>query len=307
MSDPAASSSRSTTMDRWKPTPIEIYNPTLLRTDNYVTWRLEAQIHLDNADVWEVVSGVEIKPTNDIHDNWKRKNCLGRSLLLQLVSDVYKGTIYNNKSSADAWKILEDTLDRKPTMHRVNQILDMKKDESKSWNEHIAEFELRWAHVNLKVSTATDTSKPWIQGLKLAFSDLEFKAHLLLRTLPSTMDNIVGNLRTKDELSYSDVLAKILDLRPPDRLCPMSHQKSKKSVPIKSKSTPSSASSASSTIRPGIPPPKECSYCWKRHLPSKGHQDTNCLAAFLKELDGGEAAGSARISQEKGDIGRRLP
>jgi len=139
---------------RWEPTSIKIYNPILLRIDNYMIWRLEVQIHLDNIDVWELVSGAEVKPTTNIHDNWKRKNRQALSLLIQMVSDEYKGLIGNNTSSASAWKILEDTLDRKSvtsTIYPVNQVFDMKKSDAKSWSEHIAEFESRWTSVNSKV------------------------------------------------------------------------------------------------------------------------------------------------------------
>jgi len=292
---------------RWEPTSIKIYNPTLLRTDNYLIWRLEAQIHLDNIDVWELVSGAEVKPTTDTHDNWKRKNRQALSLLIQMVTDEYKGLIGNNNSSASAWKILEDTLDRKSvtsTIYPVNQVFDMKKTDAKSWTEHIAEFESRWTNVNSKVSTATTTSKPWIQGLQLAFSDAEFKAHLLLRTLPPNMDNIVDNLLTKETLSYTDVWTKLLDLShdTPAGSALATYQKPPKKSTNKGKNTASS--SGSSSLRPGIPPAKECSYCWKRHLHSKGHQHTEC-AVLKKAFEEKKAAagtgsgtGAAKIAKE---------
>ena len=200
---------------KWEPTSIKIHNPTLLRTDNYAMWRLEAQIHLDNADVWELVFGEKVKPTSNSHDNWKRKNKQSRSLLIQLVSDEYKGMIGNHASSHDAWKALEDTLDRKnitATIHPVNAIFDMKKEESTPWNSHITEFESRWTVVNSKVSASTTESESWLQGLKLCFNDQKFKAHLLLLTLPPTMDNIVDNMVTKLDLRYSDVQTRLLDL-----------------------------------------------------------------------------------------------
>ena len=109
MSDAAAASSASVA-GRWKPPSIKIFNPTLLRTENYAVWRLEAEIH---ADVWELVSGLEVRPTPNHHDNWKRKNRQARSLLLALVFDEYEGLIGNNKNASEAWKVLEDTLDRK--------------------------------------------------------------------------------------------------------------------------------------------------------------------------------------------------
>jgi len=295
----------TTIAHRWEPTSIKIYNPTLLRTDNYMIWRLEAQIHLDNIDVWELVSGAEVKPTTDIHDNWKRKNRQALSLLIQMVSDEYKGLIGNNISSASAWKILEDTLDRKSvtsTIYPVNQVFDMKKTDAKSWSEHITEFESRWTNVNSKVSTATTTSKLWIQSLQLAFSDAEFKAHLLLRTLPPNMDNIVDNLLTKETLSYTDVWTKLLDLShdpTPAGSALASYQKPPKKSTQKGKYTASaSTSSGSSSLRPGIPPAKECSYCWKRHLPSKGHQHTEC-AVLKKAFEEKKAAGgTAKIAKE---------
>jgi len=112
---------------------------------------------------------------------------------IALVSSEYKNLIRNHKNASEAWKVLENTLDRKSVpsaIYPINQVLYMQKDESKSWNEHIAEFESRWTTANSKVSTATTDSKAQICGLQLVFSEEEFKVHLLLSTLPSTMDNI---------------------------------------------------------------------------------------------------------------------
>ena len=66
--------STTTTIPWWEASSMKIQSPTLLRTDNYALWRLEAQIHLENAGVWGVVNGSDTKPTTDIHDNWSRKN-----------------------------------------------------------------------------------------------------------------------------------------------------------------------------------------------------------------------------------------
>ena len=275
----ATTESSSSSVPKWEPSSIQIHNPTLLRTDNYAIWRLEAQIHLDNADVWEVVSGVEAKPTaEDPHDNWKRKNRQARALLIQLVSDEYKGTIGNHASAPDAWKSLEDTLDRRnitSTMHLVNAILDMKKEDSTSWSSHIEGFESRWSIVNAKVSTASSTSKPpWLEGLKLCFNDQVFKAHLLLRTLPSSMNNFVDNRVRKLDLTYLDVRTSLLNLNQESSPSTTTssaqstshHPQKKKGPPMKPKST----------MQSGAPPSTECSYCRKRNLPSKGHRHTEC-------------------------------
>ena len=110
---PTASSS-STAVPRWEPGPSKISNLFLLRSDNYPLWRLETLIHLEIVDVWGVVSGLEPQPLVDHHHfNWKRANNQARSLLIQLVSDEFKGIIGNHPDSADAWKVIEDTLDRR--------------------------------------------------------------------------------------------------------------------------------------------------------------------------------------------------
>lgn len=46
--------------------------PDYLRADYYPPWKVEAQIHLDNAHVWEVVSGSEVYSSIDTH-SWYQK------------------------------------------------------------------------------------------------------------------------------------------------------------------------------------------------------------------------------------------
>ena len=92
-------------------------------------------------------------------------------------------------------------------------MFDLKKSTTSSWNEYIIEFETLWTAVNTKTSTADQNSKQWICGLKQAFTDEEFKVHILLRNLPSSLDNVVDNLRTKDTISYSDMRTQILELQ----------------------------------------------------------------------------------------------
>ncbi|KAF8419630.1 hypothetical protein BGX38DRAFT_1145243 [Terfezia claveryi] len=147
--------------------------------------------------------------------NWKRKKRQARSLLVQLVSEEFKGTIGIHESSADAWNILQDTLGGKnvtSVIIAINNIFDMKKEPSKSWQEHIIVFEALWNIVAFELSTANAADKFWKQGFRIAFMDKELKAQLLLHTLPSELDKVVYNLRTKTDLRYYDVRTRILDL-----------------------------------------------------------------------------------------------
>ena len=47
------------------------------------------------------------------------------------------------------------------------------------------------------------------------FESPEAKAAVLLHSLPESMNNIVDNLQTKDDLTYDHVYNKLLDLMTP--------------------------------------------------------------------------------------------
>ena len=61
-------------------------------------------------------------------------------------------------------------------------------------------------------AAATDTNK-LAYALKLFFQSSEIKASLLLGSLPETMNNIVENLQTKDNLTYELAYNYLMDLR----------------------------------------------------------------------------------------------
>lgn len=287
---------------RQEPGSVKIQSPTLLHIDNYALWWLEAQIHLNNAGVWTVVNGSEAQPiADDPHDNWKRKNNQVRALLIQLVTDKYKGIVSNYKSSKEAWDLLENTLDHKSVtsmIHPVSVVFDFKKDSSTSWNEHITQFETHFTTVTTKLSTVTSTDKEWQRGLKQSFADQEFKAHLLLCTLPASYNAVVENLHSKSDLTYSETCTRILELSSEsitDGGALLSYQKKiqkKKSQDKRASSKPTTATWQ------GIPSFDECSYCQKCNLPSKNHKHNKC-SVLKKALEEKKAtfSGTAKISQ----------
>ena len=157
----------------------------------------------------------------------------------------------------------------------------------------------------MKTSTADANSKQWVQGFKLCFTDDEFKAHILLCTLPPSMDNIVNNLRTKDPLSYSDMRTQILNVGT-DSSAGSALISTKKPQQKKNNKKSNSSSSSTSSTRPGIPPIDDCSWCWKRFLPSKGHKHSNCAALkkFQDEKNkaSSSSTGSAKLSAATDDV-----
>ncbi|KAF8456004.1 hypothetical protein BGX38DRAFT_1266881 [Terfezia claveryi] len=131
---------------RWEPDSIKIQSPTLLRTENYALWRLEAQIHLNNAGVWSVVNGCDTKPT--VEDPLEIMNLLR---MLGIFSLDHK-----NVTS---------------TIHHVSSVFNFKKDPSATWNKCVAQFESLYTTVTFKLFTITTSDKEWQQGLKQSFSD----------------------------------------------------------------------------------------------------------------------------------------
>ena len=59
---------------------------------------------------------------------------------------------------------------------------------------------------------STDTSE-LTYWLNFILTLLEAKASFLLTSLPSTMDNIIDNLRSKDKTTWEDVYNHVFDLK----------------------------------------------------------------------------------------------
>lgn len=295
----------------WVAPNIKISNPYYLTNENYAVWCKRAKVHLRNAGVWGVVIGTEPKPTgDDPYDNWTRKNYHALDLLIQMVSeDTFITQIGDAETASGAWKDLENMLDRKnvtSVMHPINALLDLKKDESTTWQAHIADFEARWNTIVTKVSSADSSSKAWLQGLRQCFSDTEYKAHLLLRTVPASLSNVVDNLQTKADITYTDVRTKLLDLQSESTttgsgLIATSNKK-KSSTSKSATSGKASASSASSASSKKSAPKDECTYCWKRNLTPRKHKHTECpilkKALEEKKASSGSASGSAKIAHD---------
>jgi len=95
------------------------------------------------------------------------------------------------------------------------------------------------------------------------FESPKAKAAILLHSVPESMNNIVDNLQTKEDLTYHYVYNKLLDLKTPATVS-SADNKEYKSADVKGKGKenrrePSRKGPLATT--------KECSYC-KKHLPT---------------------------------------
>ena len=100
---------------------------------------------------------------------------------------------------------------------------------------HINQYDTLWNRLHLRCSTASPTDRytlPFV--FKSVFESPEAKAALLLRSLPESMNNIVDNLQTKEDLTYDHVYNKLLDLKIPTAVS-SADNKAYKSADIKGK------------------------------------------------------------------------
>ena len=263
---------------------MKIPDTTKLTSSNYSVWKNSAKIFLTALGVWGVTSGTEKKPEVDYHENWSRKNNYARMILVTLVSEEFQPIIRQSDDASKAWKDLEDTLDRRnvlSTFHTLNALLYIQKSESTTVTAHLHSYEQNWNRLVEKVGRASEDDELYLRGLRLCTQDQKMKAHLLLRTLPKSMENIVDNLQSKTDLTYNDVRTRLLDLNvsthsaQADALFVKKHKKDRGDRGNRGNNSSSRCSNRNSDTqqekRKGIPPKDECSYCWKRSLPSKGH------------------------------------
>ena len=134
--------------------------------------------------------------------------------------------------------------------------------------DHIVDFESKWTSLASRTnqSAVTDTNKLAF-ALKPFFQSSEIKASLLLGSLPDTMNNIVENLQTKDNLTYELAYNHLMDLRSSSDPNLSSTETAYKAANQLSKTYSQSRA-------------KVCTYCQK-----KGHLWGECRARKRKEKE----------------------
>ena len=90
---------------QWAIPNFKLPNITLLDNTNYHVWDPEGATHLDTANVWKVINGMEIKPaTTDAvaTANYLLKQKYGKFLLHSMVSQDKKTIITQTATATEA-------------------------------------------------------------------------------------------------------------------------------------------------------------------------------------------------------------
>ena len=145
---------------------------------------------------------------------------------------------------------------------------------------------------------------PPIQALfcfKLVLESPKAKAALLLRSLPESMNNIVDNIQTKEDLTYDHVYQHLLDLKS-SFVISSADNKAYKCADVKGKRK----APGRNPPPKGNSGPKESTWCMKHYgcVGAKGHTWNKCHKIKAKNENEkkkkeGSASNTAKIGKEE--------
>ena len=223
-------------------------------------------------------------------DNFIDRYQYAARYFIQTVESQWLILLATHKTPPKIWTALQDKFARENTssfFDQLNSVFDTKYDILDVLSDHINKYDTLWNQLHLRCSTASSTDRytlPFV--FQTVFESPEAKAAILLHSLPESMNNIVDNLQTKEDLTYDHVYNKLMDLKIPTAVN-FADNKAYQTADVKGKGKELRREPS----RKGPTAlPKECSYC-KKHYPtarSDGHTWNECVknkAANLKNKE----------------------
>jgi len=279
--------------------------PKLTGSENYRAWRDISQYVLELFNCWNIVLGEETIDdyAEDNNDNFIDRYQYAATYFIQTVESQWLILLATHKTPPKIWTALEDKFARKNTssfFDQLNSVFDTKYDTLDLLSHHINKYDTLWNRLHLRCSTASSTDRytlPFV--FQTVFESPEAKAAILLRSLPESMNNIVDNLQTKEDLTYDHVYNKLMDLKIPTAVN-SADNKAYKIADVNGKGKEPRREPS----RKGPPAiPKECSYCKKQYptARSDGHTWNECVklkAANLKNKEK-RTVNTAKIGKEE--------
>ena len=203
--------------------------PILVGQSNFRRWYKAWFIALRGAKYWPVVSDGKDKDLRPVQrkdekyedylqrlENYDDRNNAAHAALLAGVSDELQEIVCScgdqPESARVAMRILKDKYDYEtttPTLQLFKNFIQLKMDEGEPIGDLISRFETLFSHV---YSRCSESSRPEATALKDFLSVEEVKVMCLFLSLPPSMENIIDNLSTKENVKFADVNKRLLDL-----------------------------------------------------------------------------------------------
>ena len=174
--------------------------------ENYRTWKDIITVLLKAYLLYDVMVGNITIITGDNSDT-RGKIMLLRARCIMLLTHTIDTTLHHfmiaHDTPSDIWQALENQFDRKNNFNvqaQFHDLINLRMEAGTNLRTHITTFETKWTQMAARTREAksTDASK-LAYRLNFILTSLEAKASFLLASLPSSMDNIVDNLRSKDK------------------------------------------------------------------------------------------------------------
>lgn len=155
-----------------------------LDSENYDSWNVQMKSILIHQELWKVVSGVEVKPDDEM---WKSKDEKALATIVLSIKANQINSIKHCKSSAEAWLKLKEIYQptspgRKVTLFK--KLLNLKMSENEDSNQFLNSF----SNICEKLCEINVTLNE------------EILVIILLSSLPSSYENFVVAFETRDDL-----------------------------------------------------------------------------------------------------------
>ncbi|CCX04219.1 Similar to hypothetical protein VITISV_009642 [Vitis vinifera]; acc. no. CAN75537 [Pyronema omphalodes CBS 100304] len=265
--------------------------------DNYEDWRDQMMIIFDAMQVSELVIDGATPAEDADDDEYEVFKALKAQCLLVLIQVLSKPIIKVVAKKCDPhaiWVYLENTYHCNTAFSFVQAIMSFtclasSYDRSKPIMEYLDRFETEW-NCLYNLTTGAKSTNTYRKKFRLFLEEDKAKRDFLLGFLVNPHSNVVDNVTTKDDLSYSDVVLKLHSLSSMD----MQSVALKAYQPKGQGKKKMENSGGNST--------KECTYCRKHHLGNPvGHtwNEFRKLKAKNEEKKKEEQPEEANVAKEE--------
>ena len=239
----------------------------------------------------------------DNNDNFINLYQYAATYIIQTVKSQWLILLTTHKTPPKIWTALKERFARENTsslFDHLNSVFDTKYDTLDLLSDHINKYDTVWNRLYLRCSTAYSTDRytlPFV--FQTVLESPEAKAAILLRSLPESMNNIVDNLQTKEELTYDHVYNKRIDWKI-SATVNTADNKAYKTADIKGKGKEPRRKPSSKRLTTLH---KECSCCKKHYLTARsdgytGNECVNLKATNLKNKEK-RTVNTAKIGKEE--------
>jgi hypothetical protein len=147
-------------------------------------------------------------------DNRRRK-IAGFLLLRNSVDRQYHDLINGAETPADAWKNIVSKFDRKTTGNiqaLFRQLTNLRCEKKADLAEHVTKFNKLWVNLGQKLPTRKgDEERNTIEVLfSPALHSQVGKRFFFVPTLPRELDNMVETLTVRDDITFEELVEKLL-------------------------------------------------------------------------------------------------